>query len=127
MLDEIDYTPDSCELHEDYGCCISSNAAGIIYDYIWKQLKELAEDHIVGEEYEMANQHVNKVVFGNNTLIDLTADTATEEKVLAGYTFHKADGKKYKEDTLEMRGEVGPFGRSQFWKAASESEAKGLR
>lgn len=40
----------------------------------------------------MANQHVNKVVFGNNTLIDLTADTATEEKVLAGYTFHKADG-----------------------------------
>ncbi len=55
MLNEIDYTPDSCELHEDYGCCISSNAAGIIYDYIWKQLKELAEDHTVGEEYEMAN------------------------------------------------------------------------
>ncbi len=55
MLNEIDYTPDSCELHEDYGYCISSNAAGIIYDYIWKQLKELAEDHTVGEEYEMAN------------------------------------------------------------------------
>lgn len=42
-------------------------------------------------------------------------------------TFHKADGKKYKVDTLEMRGEVGPFGRSQYWKAATEAEAKGLR
>ena len=42
-------------------------------------------------------------------------------------TFHKADGKKYKADTLEMRGKVGPFGRSQFWKAATEAEASGLR
>ena len=42
-------------------------------------------------------------------------------------TFHKADGKKYKTDTLEMRGEVGPFGRSQFWRKATESEAAGLR
>ena len=30
-------------------------------------------------------------------------------------TFHRADGKKYKVDTLEMRGiTFGPFGRSQF-------------
>ena len=42
-------------------------------------------------------------------------------------TFHKADGKKYKADTLEMRGKVGPFGRSQFWKAATEAEAGALR
>ncbi len=42
-------------------------------------------------------------------------------------TFHKADGKKYKADTLEMRGEVGPFGRSQFWKSATEEKASGLR
>ena len=42
-------------------------------------------------------------------------------------TFHKADGKKYKQDTLEMRGEVGPFGRSQFWKAATEKEASSIR
>lgn len=40
----------------------------------------------------MANEKVNKVVYGNNTLIDLTSDTATEDKVLQGYTFHKADG-----------------------------------
>ena len=42
-------------------------------------------------------------------------------------TFHKADGKKYKTDTLEMRGEVGPFGRSQYWKKGTEAEASGLR
>lgn len=42
-------------------------------------------------------------------------------------TFHKADGKKYKTDTLEMRGEVGPFGRSQFWKTSTEEGASGLR
>lgn len=42
-------------------------------------------------------------------------------------TFHKADGKKFKTDTLEMRGEVGPFGRSQFWKKSTEAAASGLR
>jgi len=42
-------------------------------------------------------------------------------------TFHKADGKKYKTDTLEMRGEVGPFGRSQFWKSATEEAASTLK
>ncbi|MBQ7159940.1 MAG: DUF2147 domain-containing protein [Treponema sp.] len=42
-------------------------------------------------------------------------------------TFHKADGKKYPTDTLEMRGKVGPVGRSQFWKKADESQATGLR
>lgn len=40
----------------------------------------------------MANEYVNKVVYGNETLIDLTSDTATEPKVLSGYHFHKADG-----------------------------------
>lgn len=35
---------------------------------------------------------VSKVAFGGNTLIDLTSDTAVENKVLNGYTFHKADG-----------------------------------
>lgn len=41
--------------------------------------------------------------------------------------FHEADGKKYTADTLEMRGEVGPFGRSQFWKKATKEEASSLR
>lgn len=35
---------------------------------------------------------INKVVYGGNTLIDLTQDTATNDKVLTGYTYHKADG-----------------------------------
>ena len=35
---------------------------------------------------------ISKVVYGGNTLIDLTADTVTKEKVLKGYTAHGADG-----------------------------------
>jgi len=35
---------------------------------------------------------INKVVYGNDTLIDLTSDTVTEDKVLDGYTFHDASG-----------------------------------
>lgn len=35
---------------------------------------------------------VNKVVFGNNTLIDLTSDTIQADKLLEGYTAHDASG-----------------------------------
>ena len=35
---------------------------------------------------------VNKVLYGNTTLIDLTGDTITAEKLCVGYTAHKADG-----------------------------------
>ena len=35
---------------------------------------------------------VNKVVYGNNTLIDLTADTVTADKLAQGYTAHDASG-----------------------------------
>lgn len=35
---------------------------------------------------------INKVVYGSQTLIDLTADTITADKVLSGYTFHSKDG-----------------------------------
>ncbi|MDR3337100.1 MAG: DUF2147 domain-containing protein [Treponema sp.] len=42
-------------------------------------------------------------------------------------TFHPADGGKYKTDTLEMRGTIGPFGRSQFWQKSAQQEASGLR
>lgn len=35
---------------------------------------------------------VNKVVYGKETLIDLTEDTVTEENLLNGCTAHKADG-----------------------------------
>ncbi|MDR0374481.1 MAG: DUF2147 domain-containing protein [Treponema sp.] len=43
-------------------------------------------------------------------------------------TFHKANGAKYKTDTLEMRGEIGlGIGRSQFWRKATRAEAAALR
>ena len=35
---------------------------------------------------------ISKVVYGGNTLIDLTADTVKEDKILKGYTAHGADG-----------------------------------
>lgn len=35
---------------------------------------------------------VNKVVYGNTTLIDLTADTITADKILASYTAHDNGG-----------------------------------
>ena len=37
---------------------------------------------------------VNKVVYGNNTLIDLTSDTVDASKVLSGYTTHDKSGAK---------------------------------
>lgn len=40
----------------------------------------------------MANQYKNKVIYGNQTLIDLTQDTITTDKLLAGYTAHDATG-----------------------------------
>lgn len=39
----------------------------------------------------MANS-VSKVVYGNQTLIDLTQDTVEANKLLSGYTAHGADG-----------------------------------
>ena len=35
---------------------------------------------------------INKVVYGSTTLIDLTADTITADKILAKYTAHDASG-----------------------------------
>ncbi|WP_461247734.1 DUF2147 domain-containing protein [Treponema sp. R6D11] len=41
--------------------------------------------------------------------------------------FRAADGKKYKIDTLEMRGEIGlGIGRSQFWQKSDAETASGL-
>lgn len=37
---------------------------------------------------------INKVELGNETLIDLTSDTVTEDDVLEGKTFHSADGEQ---------------------------------
>lgn len=37
---------------------------------------------------------INKVVYGSNTLVDLTGDTVTPDDVAEGVTFHGADGVK---------------------------------
>jgi uncharacterized protein (DUF2147 family) len=42
-------------------------------------------------------------------------------------TFRPQDGNKYKVDTLEMRGTIGPIGRSQFWRKATRNEALAVR
>jgi uncharacterized protein (DUF2147 family) len=42
-------------------------------------------------------------------------------------TFHPADSRRYRTDTLEMRGKIGPFGRSQFWRKATREQAAALR
>lgn len=39
------------------------------------------------------NQYVNKVVYGTQIILDLTGDTITDDKLLAGYTAHDASGK----------------------------------
>lgn len=42
----------------------------------------------------MANTYVNKVIYGGNTLIDLTSDTATASDVLSGQYFHLKTGER---------------------------------
>jgi len=43
-------------------------------------------------------------------------------------TYRPADGKKFRTDTLEMRGEIGlGIGRSQYWRRTSPEEAASLR
>ena len=40
----------------------------------------------------MPERVINKVIYGGQTLIDLTNDTVAANKVLNGYTFHAPDG-----------------------------------
>lgn len=43
----------------------------------------------------MANQYKNKVVYGNDTLIDLSNDTVTDPShIMVGHTGHLADGQQ---------------------------------
>lgn len=40
----------------------------------------------------MADKNISKVVYGGKTLIDLTADTVTADKMLSTYTAHDKSG-----------------------------------
>jgi len=38
------------------------------------------------------NQYVNKVIFGNNTILDISEDTVISSALLSGYTAHAGSG-----------------------------------
>lgn len=40
------------------------------------------------------NPYVNKVIYGNDTIIDLTGDTVTAADVRNGVIFHKSNGEQ---------------------------------
>ena len=40
------------------------------------------------------NPYVNKVIYGGQTLIDISDTTATADKILQGFTAYGADGSK---------------------------------
>lgn len=69
---------------------------------------------------------INKVVFGGNTLIDLTADTVTAEKLLKGTTAHDKAGEvitgtcSYDSDTSDATISVGEMleGKSAYARGA---------
>ena len=50
---------------------------------------------------------INKVIYGGRVLIDLTGDTITADKLLAGYKAHGADGNIVE---TKMPGNSGFFG-----------------
>ena len=41
-----------------------------------------------------SNPYVNKIIYGNDTLIDLTSDDVTRADVLAGKYFHLPSGER---------------------------------
>ena len=49
----------------------------------------LLEGISTNEVFDMA---VNKIIYADEALIDLTGDTVTEEVLMAGYTAHRSDG-----------------------------------
>ena len=63
------------------------------------------------------NQYINKVIYGDQTLIDLTQDTITADKLLAGYTAHNSTGatvngtiaEKTSDDIIQLWNNDGAF------------------
>ena len=54
------------------------------------------------------NENVNKVVYGNSTLIDLTNDTVVPEALVSGYTAHDRSGATVT-GTLELPSSSSPL------------------
>ncbi|MDR2258596.1 MAG: DUF2147 domain-containing protein [Treponema sp.] len=58
--------------------------------------------------------------WGNGNVIDPTDGNMYKCRI----TYHPADGTRFTEDTLEMRGEIGlGIGRSQFWRKTNRETA----
>ncbi len=76
---------------------------------------------IVGTPWIYNLKNVSQGVWKGGRIID----PANGKDYACEITFHKAGG-KYKVDTLEMRGKIGPFGRSQYWQRASLEEILAL-
>ena len=68
------------------------------YDFFYGSAVVLNNEiHILGSYYGYTSHYkygsfINKVIYGNETLIDLTSDTATESDVMPSKTFHDASG-----------------------------------
>lgn len=62
-------------------------------------------------------------VWAGGYIIDPTNGMRYQCKIV----FHKADGKKYLVDTLEMRGSLLGIGISQYWPKATKEEAEGVK
>lgn len=73
---------------------------------------------IVGTQWIQGLKKKNEGEWKDGFIID----PESGKQYKCSITFHKADGKKYKQDTLEMRGSIGPVGRSQYWIKADQAE-----
>ena len=71
----------------------------------------------------MANQYKNKIIYGNQTLIDLTQDTITADKLLAGYTAHDATGATITGTCNGVQIPVPISGTNSFWIAVPNGTA----
>ena len=65
----------------------------------------------------MANQYKNKIVYGHQTLIDLTQDTITADKLLVGYTAHDASGASITGTCNGVFIPIPASGTNSFWVA----------
>ncbi len=83
----------------------------------------LCEMVMVGTDWIYNLEQISEGNWGKGNIVDPGDGTKYGCKI----KFHAADGKKYDVDTLEMRGSVGPIGRSQYWKKATEEEARAIR
>ena len=65
----------------------------------------------------MPNQYKNKIIYGNQTLIDLTSDTITADKLLPGYTAHDATGAQITGTCEGIQIPIPVSGTNTFWVA----------